>query len=467
MIVFLTLLIILTSVSPGGLSQSEMNSVVEASRVSLKHYDIRAVVDLPYHAIQKLSILAFGINLYSIKLPSILFATVSAFFIILLLNRWFKSDVAIVGSILTTLSTAFLFLAGSGTPIIMYIFWLSIILWCGSKIVGNNNVHPLLILLFAFCIGFSLYTPHLCYVSLAIAFAGITHPHLRFALKQLKPYQLIACIMALMISVAPLAVGLYFDHGNIAELAWSKNFSLNGYLHNIVDAFAPFFSFSLAYDSIYLAPLFGLANLALIIIGALASIGKLFTSRNTIVSLLAIYAIAISGLNVEAAIAIIVPVAILSAAGLESIIEKWHSLFPENPYAHIIGTTPIIIVVTMIIASGLNHFIFGYHYTPRVVKNFNDDISIITQNVKKGETLYLPAETENYKFYSLLGRFNKINVINSHSDINQESFAVLGGKTEMKGYELSRIITSPKSRNSDRLYLYHKITEEPKEEQGE
>ena len=469
MVVFLSLLVFLPRIAPGGLSYSEMKSVGAASHVSIKNYDVSQIVDLPYHAIQKLSIVIFGLNLYSVKLPSIIFGTAAAFFMILLLNRWFKSDVAVVGSILTTLSTAFLFLAGSGTPIIMYVFWLSIILWSGSKIVGSNNVNPLLVLLFAFSIGFSLYTPHLCYISLAIAIAGITHPHMRFALKQLKPYQLVCCILALLISVTPLAAGIIFCHENILNLAWMPDFNLTKYAVNIVDAFAPFFSFSLAYDSIYLAPLLGLANLALIIIGGLASVGKLFTSRNTIVSLLIIYSIVISGLAPETAISIIVPVAILSAAGLESIINRWFALFPENPYAHIIGITPITIVVTMIIASSLNHFIFGYHYTPRVVKNFDNDIMIINKNIAEGDTLYLPKDAENRDFFMMLERFNGINIISDIDNPKADSIASLGNPLELKGYSLYRIITSPKSRNSDRLYIYHKDTvkQEKASEQGE
>ena len=100
------------------------------------------------------------------------------------------------------------------------------------------------------------------------------------------------------------------------------NFSLNAMIDNISHAFAPFFSFSLVYNSIYLTPLFGLATAALIVIGTLASVGKLFTSRNSVVSLLVISAILISGLNQSAAIIVIVPIASLTAAAFESILPE-------------------------------------------------------------------------------------------------------------------------------------------------
>ena len=460
LLVFFALLCWLPSIAPGGISQNEMDSVVAANEIHFTEPTNEKIINLPYHLLQKISISIFGISLYSIKLPSIIISAFAALFIILLLNRWFKSDVAIVGSILTTLSTAFLFLAGSGTPTIMYIFWLALILWLGSKIVGNEHTSPILVVSFVLALAFSMYTPHLVYVSICIGIAGLIHPHLRFALKQLKLYQLVICFSAFILAIAPLVVGCIVHHGNVKTLFFMSDMDFSNYFNNIAMAFAPFFSFSMAYDSIYLAPLFGLATVALIIIGALASMNKLFTSRNTVVSLLIIFAILASGLNQDIAITIIIPISILAAAGLESIIDKWHSLFPENPYAHFLGTTPVVIVVLMIVVSGLTHFIFGYHYTPSVAKNFNNDITIIKNNLHAGDVLIIDESDENYAFYKLLERYNDITIMNSVPERNNDAkIAVLGRAFKDENLELKQIITSPKTQNSDRLYIYSKVTE--------
>lgn len=461
MLVFFILLCFLPSIAPGGISQDEMDSVVAASSI---HSDFIAkgnIIDLPYRFLQRVSIATFGLSLYSIKLPSIIISVFAAFFIVLLLNRWFKSDVAIVGSILTTLSTAFLFLAGSGTPTVMYIFWLALILWLGSKIVGNENTHPMLVILFFFALALSMYTPHLIYVAACIGFAGITHPHLRFALKQLKFYQLVISVLCFVLAIIPLVFGCIFHPDTITTLAFMHDANLSAYANNIAQAFAPFFSFSMLYDSIYLAPLFGLATVALIIIGVLASMGKLFTSRNTVVSLLAIFAIITSGFNQDLAITIIIPISVLTAAGLESIIDKWHSLFPENPYAHVLGTMPVVVVVLLIVISGLSHFIFGYHYAPRVAKNFSNDISIIKNNLNAGDVLLVSESSSDYRFYKLLERYNSITVMSEIPERSEEvKIASLGSSRSDKNLKLQQIITSPKSRNSDRLYIYSKVTEE-------
>lgn len=457
-LVFLILLCFLPSIAPGGLSNDEMESAIAADALSANSITSGSLLNAPFLIVQKISIAVFGLTLYSVKLPAILFAVATGIFIVLLLNRWFKSDVAIIGSILTVLSTAFLFLAGSGTPVIMYIFWLSLILWLGSKIVGNPDPGPLLVISFVVCLALSLYTPHLIYVAFAIAFAGLIHPHLRFALKKLKLYQLFICLVSFIVILLPLAISCFFNHQALKSLIFMPDFSISRYFANIADAFAPFFSFSLVYDSIYLAPLFGLASVALIFIGTLASIGKLFTSRNTVTSLLVIFAILISGLNQSVAIVIIVPIAMLTAAGLESIIDRWHSLFPENPYAHFFGTIPVIITILMIVISGLAHFIFGYHYTPRVAKNFSNDLIIINQHLSSGTVLVVNANNPHFHFYKLLEKHNSLTVRNNPPERSDVAIAYLEEPSKNKNLSLKHIYTSSKSRDSARLYIYEKVS---------
>ena len=458
LLIFFGLLNFLPSIAPGGISSEEMQSVVASQKVDRNFISSGQIIDLPYHLLQKIIINIFGLTLYSIKLPSIIIAVFTALFLILLLNRWFKSDVAIVGSVLTTLSVAFLFLAGFGTPSIVYVFWLAVILWLGSKIIGNEHTHPLLVISFATCVALSLYTPHMTYIALGIAIAGITHKDMRASLKQIKVYQLVLSICIFAIIIAPLAISCVFNPSIPVRLIFTEN--AKSYIDNIANSFAPFFSFVRAYDSVYLAPLFGLATVSLIIIGALASMRKLFTTRNTIVSLLIIYSIIAAGLNPDAAISIIIPVAILTTAGIESMIQKWHSLFPENPYAHIIGTLPLVIIVLFIIYSDLSHFIFGYHYTPSVANNFSNDITLISENLKSGTVLIMPDTHENRDFYKLLEVRNDLTIMSQIPERNDLLIASLGEPLKDEKLELKQIITSPKKLNSARLYIYEKNTTE-------
>ena len=227
----------------------------------------------------------------------------------------------------------------------------------------------------------------------------------------------------------------------------------------------PFFSFALAYDSVYLAPLFGLGTVALIIIGALASIDRLFTSKNIATLILIGFSVLISGLSKNAAVAIVVPVAILTADAIESLITRWHNLFPNNPYAHIIGAFPIVIIIGMMLSSGLSHYLQGYHYTPRVTKNFSSDIEIINANLESGDILII-GENDSESFYRLFEKYKSINVVYDVPENYDTRIAVLGNKLDDDNLELSHIATSSNSRNSDRLYIYTKATEK-EEKTGE
>jgi hypothetical protein len=170
-----------------------------------------------------------------------------------------------------------------------------------------------------------------------------------------------------------------------------------------------------------------------------------------------IYAIIISGFNSNVAISIIIPIAVLTAAGVESIVEKWYSLFPENPYAHLFGIIPMVIVMGMIIISSQTHYVFGYHYAPRVVDNFNDDLATSRERISTDTPILITSETKNGDFYHLLAKYENYKIIDNVATETTEYAAFKPAKAEK--FKLKEIITSPKSRNSDRLYIYSKDTD--------
>ena len=116
-LLFMALIVLLFGmplISPDGLSEVEMESAVTSYNTSAESIMAGNIVDLPYHFLQKYSIGLFGLSAYSVKLPSIIIGAILAVLLILLLNRWFKNNVAIIASVLTVLSAPFLYTAGSG-----------------------------------------------------------------------------------------------------------------------------------------------------------------------------------------------------------------------------------------------------------------------------------------------------------------------------------------------------------------
>lgn len=452
-LVFLVLLVFLPLLAPGGIGAEEMTSTNESMAANFETILAGDTVNLPYRLLQKMSVGIFGLSLYAIKLPSIIFAALTAVLLVLLLNRWFKSNVAIIASVITTLSSAFLFLAGFGTPAIMYLFWLTLILWIGSKILGVTQPHPMLVSSFVVALAFALYTPHLAYLALVIAVAAFMHPHMRFTIKKFKILQLVICVALFGLAASPLVMSFFVNPEIFRQLLLNPG-DFN-YADNVINAFQPLFSFGSAYESVFLSPLFGMATVVLIFVGMLASMGKLFTSRNTVVSLLVIFAIVISGLKTDAAAIMVIPIAVLVAAGLESILEKWYSLFPENPYARVFGLLPVAAFTGIIVISGLSHFMLGYHYTPAVANQFNDDLGLITRYLETGTVLLVPADTLEYQFYKNLEGRDGITVMGSLPDRTDVKVATLGKWGERIELPLTRIVTSQKSQNSDRLYIYN------------
>lgn len=450
---FISILILLPYIAPGGISEAEMQSVVSSDNATLEAITSGDLVNLPYRLLQKISISIFGLSLYSIKLPSILLGFATGFLLILLLNRWFKTNVALLASAITIFSPIFLFLAGSGTPTILYIFWLVLTLWLGAKIVGEKKQSPFVFLALIVSLCLSLYTPHLAYIAIGIAIIGIARPHLRHTIKSFKLPQLIIGFSLALILIAPLIFAAFIRPAILQELFFASG-SID-YFDNLSLAFAPFFSFSSNIESVYLSPLFGMATIALIVIGIIASMRSLFTSRNTAISLLVIFAILVAGVNPDIAVLIIIPVAILVATSIEYILGKWYSLFPTNPYARVIGIVPITIFIGIIVISGLVYTVFGYHYSPVVAKSFNNDITLINTHAAAGSVLLIPENTLEYNFYKILEDDKSITIMSALPDRTEGTIISLGKWHEPLELKLSTIITSSKSQNSDRLYIYN------------
>ena len=452
--------------SPDGLTESEMESAVASHRVTAETVMDGEVVDLPYHVFQKISIGLFGLNAYAIKLPSMVIGVFLGVLLILLLNRWFKNNVAIIASILTVLSAPFLFIAGSGTPLIMLVFWPTLLLWLGSKIEGKTLPKTIYSFIFSFCLLLSIFTPYLIYFAIFVVLYALIHPHLRFMIKSLPKIPFVLATLFILGCTGVLAYQIFHLPETASELFFMKDFSFGHFFANIKDAFLPFFSWSGNIQSVFLSPMIGLASLALAFTGLISTTKGFFASRNSIASIFIVFTAILSGLNPSCAVLIIIPFAILTAHGIRYILDKWYGLFPENPYARVFGLIPISIILGTMIFSSLGHYLFGYRYNPVVADEFQDDLALIYEKVEPGSALLVQGGTLKYDFYKILEDSTDYVVTttasNIYSDANVSRIATLGKWSSKLPYGLSRIICSSKSTNSDRIYIY-----EGKEEIGE
>lgn len=498
-VLFTFTLVILPSVTPNGLSEAEMSSVVTSMNTHYETILSGNIVDLPYHALQKYSIELFGLTVYGIKLPSIIIGALLGFLFILLLNRWFKNNVAIIASVITVLSSSFLYLAGSGTPLIMTVFWPTLLFWLGSKIQGENKPKPLYTIVFAFALLLSLFTPYMFYLMVFIVLYALFHPHLRFTITHLPKIPFFISVLIIAGCGTIMVLNVVQNQGTINDFIFMQNFSVETYLRNINEAFLPFFKWSGMTESTFLSPMIGMASLALAVTGLISTYKGFFASRNSIATYLIIFTVIISGLNPLCAVLLILPLAILIAHGIRYILNKWYSLFPENPYARVFGILPITVFLAIMITSDISHFVFGYYYNPAVATQFTNDLRLIREKVENDTTLVVTSDLE-YNFYKILERkpvFNiekqrNISVIREIPLTTVDKLATLGliepdtidiaqkktdnpeaATTEVKkysslnNYDLKRIITNSKSENSDRIYLYEKKVTVDETKEGE
>lgn len=471
-IVFASMLVVFPSITPNGLSEAEMSSVSTSMELKKDNLISGNIIDLPYHMLQKASISLLGLSTYGIKLPSIILGGILGILFILLLNRWFKNNVAIMASILAVLSSSFLYIAGSGSPLIMIVFWPTLLFWLGSKIQGENKPKPLYSFVFAFALLLSLFTPYMIYLAVFIVLYALFHPHLRFTITHLPKLPFFFSTL-IVLGVGALIVMNAMKSPEMAkELIFMKDFSWSHYFGNINSAFMPFFKWSGMLESTFLAPLVGLGALALAITGLISTYHGFFASRNSIATYLIVFTIIISGFNPNCAILLLLPLAILIAHGFRYILNKWYGLFPENPYARVFGIIPISIFLIIMITSDISHFVFGYRYNPAVANEFTNDLTIIRDKVEDGSTLVVMDEKE-YNFYKnlekkpILSFINKkdIKIVNEVPLEPVDKLATLGlveehlleGETSrFVNYSLVRIVTNSKLENSDRIYLYEK-----------
>lgn len=445
---FAALLFGMPAVAQSGLSEAEMESATSSYYLGKEGILSGDLVDLPYRLVQKISIMLFGLTPYAVKLPSILVGLLLGLLLILLLNRWFKNNVSLLASCLIVLSTPFLFLAGSGTPLIMLVFWPTLLLWLGSKIQGEKRPKPMYSFVFALAMLCSIFTPYMIYFAVFCVLFVLLQPHLRFIVKNLPKLPLALVGLILVGGFVVLGISIYHHPETVSELLFAKDFQMGDFWNNIATGLAPVFSWHSTVESVFLSPLISLPVLALALIGLFSTTKGFFASRNSIATILLIFCVVITGFNPSAVIFFILPLSILVAHGLKYLLEKWYGLFPENPYARISALLPLGVLFGLMIIPGSLQYIYGYRYNPNIANEFSYTLEVIRENLTD-ETL---VATEHHDFYKILEESTDLTVMDK---VAGSKVAYLGKpEAAPKNYQLAQIVTSPMRENSDIIYIY-------------
>lgn len=432
---------------PGALADGEKTSVIRSAALSIHDAHSFVLTNLPYYLFQKAIFAMFGVSIFTIKLPSLILALISALGLIFLLRRWFKPNIAVLASLIAITTGQFLFIAQLGTPSILYIFWPITLLLLGTQITRVKRFRFIWKILFAIAAGLSLYTPLGIYPLIAIALAVIFHPHLRAIIRRLSRFRLTVVAILFLIVIAPLVwlISLSPHLGPILlgiPSTWPPNMASNLQL-----IFQQYFFFWGQSSTVYMTPYFGLGSALLITIG----LYRLILTRNTTRSYLIIFwlvcIIPVLLLNPTLTTVSFLPSVLMLAAGLTSVITYWYRLFPRNPYARIAGLIPITILIAALITNGLMRYVYGYHYNPAVVPLFSKDLQLLPKDTKQ-----LVASDRQRPFYAAVAHYrHSFSVVSAPTADTIVTTSDAGHAYD--GYTITRIIVDERSQNADRFYV--------------
>lgn len=435
---------------PGGLSSQELASVVRSESLSLQDPSTLAIANMPYYALQAGVFAVFGVSIFTIKLPSLLLALFSAVGLIILLRRWFKPNIAVLASLIAISTGQFLFIAQSGTPSVLYIFWPIVLLLLGTQITREKRLRFLWKVLFVIFAALSLYTPLSVYPLIAIILAVALHPHLRNAVRKLSKVRLAFAGTIFALLVAPLIWFIVITPQLGLTLLGVPTVWPPDLLANALTVLKQYFLFWEPSTTEVMTPVFGLGSAILIGLGVYRLILTRETTRSYLIIFWILCLLPVLLLNPLFTTVTFVPSVLMLAAGLTSLIGYWYRLFPLNPYARIVGLVPIIILVVALITSGLARYVYGYHYSQAVAPLFSRDIALIPD-----DTAQLVVSDEQKPFFSAVANYRDgLEVVTTPT---ATSFVVTrDARRDFPGYVITDIITGPRYSQADRLYVFTK-----------
>jgi dolichyl-phosphate-mannose-protein mannosyltransferase len=450
------LLIIAGLYVPGGLTKGEMESSVISSGLSIKTFDPQTIVNLPYHLLQRLSFEIFGISNLSIKLPSLLLATLSIIGILLLLRRWFRGNVALLTTVLVVTTGQLLFIAQSGTPSIMYIFtsvWILLTaLLISRRVTWSGGWKGVLFIVAAI----SLYTPLSIYILLALLSAVALHPHLRYLVRRLSKIKVALASLCALIIIAPLVYAI-IKHPHIGLTLLGVPETWPNFLDNGVKILRQYLDFITPSSGELITPIYGLGPMLLVILGALRVATTKYTARSYIISAWVILLLPVVVINPMFVSVTFVPIILLMAMGIDILLGNWYRLFPRNPYARIVGLVPLAILIGGMVVSGIDRYMYGYHYDPQTTAYFSNDLTLLNKELHskdRGMTALMISGKE-VPFYTAVASHHKDILVNPAAIAPTTRTIIVSHDAHHEStIGLTRIVTDKASVNADRLYIY-------------
>lgn len=452
---FAGLLLVAGLYIPGGLGIEEKQSVVAAHAFSLTSFDPSLIVNLPYHLLQRASLNLFGISAFSIKLPSLILGALAGMGMLILLQTWFRRNVAILSSVLIITTGQFLFVAQNGTPAIASIF-LSVWLLVAATMVSRAHLFVGAWKVTLLCLAaLSLYTPLSIYILLALCSATFLHPHLRYLIRRALKARLkitIAVIAGLLV-ITPLVYAIILHPATLSVLLGVPTDNV-AFGANLSQLFKQYFDFFSPTTGTIMTPLYSLGAMLLMLLGILRLFTTNYTARSYIISAWILLLIPILLLNPSNMTIAFVPAVLLLAMGVKTLLSSWYQLFPRNPYARLAGLIPLIVLVGGLVISGVDRYMYGYLYDPQSADNFSNDLQLVDEQLKSKSATQLIVAPSELAFYQVVAHYHPDITVSVAGTSAATAIVSQAANHNVVLGQPWQIITDGSSNNANRFYIY-------------
>jgi hypothetical protein len=399
---------------PYGLSAAELDSAVASAGFSLASLAGGSWVDLPYHLLQKVTLLIWGPTPLGIRLPSVIIAIATVVLFVRLLQKWFHANIAVLAGILFATSVPMIALGRLGSSEILVPFWAVATLYAASHAAIDTRARGAWQLATLVAVVTSLYTPTAIYLVVALLLTAVAHPHSRYLLTSASLAQKIGVVIGGLLLTSPLLWWLATDSIGATEILGISQAEANwhGVVENARTIVRGIFGTSMVMSNAFTAPMVGFAMLALALLGAAQTFIHRHAVRSYVLTVWCVIMLPVILVRPDHLIVYFVPLALLMAIGLELLLDHWYSLFPRNPYARVAALLPMTLLLGGASVASMVQYTYTQLYAPQLAAVFTDDFRLVADKVSRTPgaiTLVVPQPQVGH--YRLLeGRRDNVSI---------------------------------------------------------
>ncbi len=393
---------------PSGLSASEKLSAIASGR--LASGNITGLVNAPWLILEALAIKLYGMTIFALRLPALFLVVASILTMMLAIRAIYRPSLAMMGGLLMACSAFTISLGRAGTPAVMTVLLLTLAILFGYYVVNaKQKVAP--------AVGLALDLMALSYMSgglyivVALAVVALLHPKSRYIIKRHKKLLAgMAVAYVILLLVPMLLIGK-----SRTTLASLLAIGTPG-LANLRQLAAGYVAGSAGLTGGLMPPMLTITGAIMVIIGltTLARQGGLLSLRSYMIISLLIAGVGMATFNPDYIYLLFIPTILLEVIAIRYIVDKWHGLFPQNPYARSLAILALSILIGSISLLDINRYISAVSYRASVVYQYDQTLpavnQLLTSNPHAEIRLVAHSETD-YQLYSLLtNRYSNLRV---------------------------------------------------------